>query len=111
LNYHKSALDNIHSCLKIATEIKSLTHFQQAYEVLSDYYQKYRNTVGLLEYYKLSASYKDSVLNEKTAGTLQPYKLFTKPKKRKTRLNFYFSSMNLNSAQSSGKKIKPIFYY
>jgi len=46
LNYHKSALDNIHSCLKIATEIKSLTHFQQAYEVLSDYYQKYRNTVG-----------------------------------------------------------------
>lgn len=67
LNYHKSALDNIHSCLKIATEIKSLTHFQQAYEVLSDYYQKIQEYSKTLEYYKLSASYKDSVLNEKNS--------------------------------------------
>jgi len=102
----KSAYDNVNNCLAIAKEIKSLIHFQQAYEVLSDYYQNQREFQKALEFYKLSSSYKDSVLNEKNSRHISTIQTLYDTEKKENEIKLLLQQQELKQREITRQKIQ-----
>ncbi|HRR10512.1 MAG: tetratricopeptide repeat protein [Tenuifilum sp.] len=106
LNNDRSAYENVFACLSIAKEIKSLIHFQQAYEVLSDYYQKQNEYSKALEYFKLSSSYKDSVLNEKNSRHISTIQTLYETEKKENEIKLLLQQQELKQREITRTKIQ-----
>ncbi len=68
LKKYNEAEQCINQGIKVSLEINSRSHLQLAYEALSVIYSEKNNFKTSLQYYKLSATYKDSILSEKNAN-------------------------------------------
>lgn len=106
LNYNNQALSNIDSCLKIAKQINSLIHFQQAYEVLSTYYQRIGNHGKALEYFKLASAYKDSVLNEKNSRHISTIQTLYETEKKENEIKLLLQQQELKQREITKQKIQ-----
>ncbi len=106
LNNDARALTNVNSCLAIAKEIKSLIHFQQAYEVLSEYFKKQGNFEKALEYYVLSSNYKDSVLNEKNTRHISPIQTLYETEKKENEIKLLLQEQELKQREITKQKVQ-----
>lgn len=86
LKKYDEAKSIIDKGLAIANEINSLLHKQISYENLSNYYKALGNYLLAYDHIKLSNSYKDSILNEKSTRIIASMQVLYESEKRESEI-------------------------
>ncbi|MGE0078378.1 MAG: tetratricopeptide repeat protein [Bacteroidales bacterium] len=105
MNLLNDAKDNIDLSIRIAKEIKSLTHLQWSYEVYSNYYKKQERYDSALFYYTLASNFKDSVLNEKNTRHISTIQTIYETEKKENEIKLLTQEQELKQKELKRQNI------
>lgn len=104
LKKYEEAKQCINQAIKIAEEIKSKLHLQQANDLLSKVYTQNNDYKKALFFYKKSTIYKDSILNEKSDKHIATIQTIFETEKKEKEIQILKQKQEINDKEYKRQK-------
>lgn len=108
LNKPSQSIKTLKKGLDIALHIRSLYHCQLAYRVLSDYYRLRGDYKLALDNFMISASYKDSLLNEKNARHIATIQTIYETQKKENEIKLLLREQEIKEKEMKRQDMQTI---
>lgn len=105
LNNKDEAIVCINKTIIIAKEIHSLAHLQISYEELSNIYLSKSEADIALTFYKISSTYKDSLINEKSTRHISTIQALFENEKKEQEIQLLKQQQELNTKEVKKQKV------